>query len=145
MESKTKPLLLHVFDIFPEPGFKEKHLLLWGETAPAEPEAISQSARSTKKATKTKFPRLIYDLGIEGLMGALDEFLSGLQLDKTDFEEVAVWLPTVDGQAQASNVLIADPIQSTSPPVLAPWRVTALPLAARSLQSVPLGSQRCHW
>jgi SNF2 family DNA or RNA helicase len=72
---------------------------------------------------------LIYDLGTEGLLAALAEFLSGLQLEKTDFEEVAVWLPTLDGQAQASNVLIADPIQSTSAPVLAPWRVTALPLA----------------
>src|SRR5215212_3432561 len=101
-------------------GFQEKHLLLWGETARAESEAKSQTARSAKKATTTKAPRLIYDLGIEGLMAALAEFLSGLQLEKTDFEEVAVWLPTVDGQAQASNALIADPIQSTSPPVLAP-------------------------
>ncbi len=110
-------------------GFQEKHLLLWGESAHADTETKSKTARSAKRATSAKLPRLIYDVGMEGLPVALAEFLSGLKLDKSDFEEVAVWLPTVDGQAQASNVLIADSIQSKSPTVISPWRVTALPLA----------------
>jgi len=110
-------------------GFQEKHLLLWGETAPAETELKGKTARAAKRNTAAKPPRLIYDVGVEGLLAALAEFLSSLQLDKSDFESIAVWLPTVDGQAQASNVLIASPVQSKSPPVLSPWTVTALPLA----------------
>ena len=124
-------------------GFQEEHLLLWGETA-ADTETKSKTARAAKRVTSAKLPRLIYDVGMEGLPVALPEFLSGLTLDKSDFEEVAVWLPTVDGQAQASNVLIADTIQSKSPTVISPWRVTALPLAtveAIELLSLCVGKQ----
>ncbi len=110
-------------------GFQEKHLLLWGETAPAETESKAKTLRSVRKARAVRPTRLLYDAGIEGLLTALAEVFSGLQLKESDFEKVAVWLPSVAGQALASNVLIADPVESKSPPVLSPWTVTALPLA----------------
>jgi SNF2 family DNA or RNA helicase len=109
-------------------GFQEKHLLLWGETAPSEAETKTKPARvSLKKSAKPA--KLIYDLGDDGLLSALSELFSGIEIEKSEFEKVTVWLPTVDGQPLASNVLIAETPESKSPPTLAPWTVTALPMA----------------
>ena len=109
-------------------GFQEKHLLLWGETALTETQAKAKPARVSKKSS-AKAPKLIYDVGADGLLTALSEFFSGVKIEKSEFENVTVWLPTVDGQPLASNVLIAEPPESKSPPELAAWMVTALPLA----------------
>lgn len=110
-------------------GFQEKHLLLWGEAAPAETESKTKTSRSTRKVKPAKPPGLPYDAGVEALLAALAEFLLELQLDKSDFEKATVWLPSVDGKPLASNVLIADPIESKSTLALSPWTVTVLPLA----------------
>ncbi len=106
-------------------GFQEKHLLLWGETVHTEP----PTAKRASKKKSDKAVRLIYDAGSDGLLTALSEFLSGIKIEKSEFEKVSLWLPTVDGQPVASSVLIADPPESKSLPVLAAWTVTALPLA----------------
>lgn len=109
-------------------GFQEKHLLLWGETAPHEVQPKAKTARASKK-NSAKPAKLIYDAGTEGLLTALSEFFSGVEIEKSEFENVTVWLPTVDGQPLASNVLIAEPPEFKTPPVLAAWTITALPLA----------------
>src|SRR5262249_18476196 len=67
--------------------------------------------------------------GAERLLVGLETFLSGVQINKRDFETVRVWLPTVDGQPLASSALVADPPESKSIPLLAAWTITALPLA----------------
>jgi SNF2 family DNA or RNA helicase len=110
-------------------GFQGKHLLLWGETAQPPAESESKPRRATKRVITAKPARLIYDAGTEGLLSAMAEFLGGVQIAKSDFEDINVWLPTIDGWPMASNALIAEPVESKSKPVLAPWMVTALPLA----------------
>lgn len=109
-------------------GFQEKHLLLWGETSPSEAGTKTKPARTPQKKS-AKPAKLIYDLGDDALLSALSELFSGIEIEKSEFEKVTVWLPTVDGQVLASNVLIAEPPESKSPPTLAPWTVTALPMA----------------
>ena len=99
-------------------------LMLWGEAAP---EAV---APKTKRKTKVrKAETWLYDAGAVRLLQALAEVVDGLNIEADDTQPMTLWLPSHQGQALASSVVIADVPPDLTAPQLSPCSVTALPLA----------------
>jgi SNF2 family DNA or RNA helicase len=111
-------------------GFLDHQLWLWGE-APVEssPEAPGRRGRkSSAKSNSKKNNRLPFDAGVERLLGALKEVVSGLKMTEDDVEAATVWAPTVEGRPVASSALIAEPPPVSARADIAPWAVAAIPL-----------------
>ena len=108
-------------------GIEKGQFLLWGE-APADAASTRPRRRKTPAGQPAQYP---YDAGSAGLLAALSEVFSGLTIKKSEMERLALWLPTVDDQPAASGPLIAEPpaVTAKAKAGLAPWEVTALPLA----------------
>ncbi len=104
-------------------GVCEQQLYCWGEIAALEQ---ARPARRGKSATPHRV--LPYDAGLEQLSTALAS--AGITLPvKPGAESLCLWLPTVQDTPLASSSLIAEPPASVAKATLAPWTVTAVPLA----------------
>src|SRR5262245_42927641 len=113
-------------------GFFDHQLWLWGEV-PAGTATESSARRGRKTPPKSKKreklrDRLPFDAGPDGLLAALNEVVSDLDMGKDDVKTAAIWLPTVEGQPVASSPLIAEPPSLNGEAVIAPWAVAAIPL-----------------
>ncbi len=98
--------------------------MLWGEAAP---ETIPLTTKRKTKARKTE--TWAYDAGAARLLQALGEVVDGLNIEAADTQPLTLWLPSHQGQALASSVVIADAPPDTAAPQLSASVVTALPLA----------------
>ncbi len=107
-------------------GMHCEQFVLWGEV-PLSGKTVSHP-RGAKAAPQRTVP-WPYDAGKMGLLAALGEVFSGLTITPSEIATTRIWLPTVDGQAQASSPLIAEPLATKATPVLTAWTVTTLPLA----------------
>jgi SNF2 family DNA or RNA helicase len=99
-------------------GGADGQFLLWGETPAAAPAA--RRGRKPKAAPAGPFP---YDPGAARLAEALPDATASLPNDGPVF----LWLPTAGGRPVPSSPLIAE--VDSAEAALAPWSVTALPLA----------------
>jgi SNF2 family DNA or RNA helicase len=123
-------------------GNLEGRLHLWGETTPelAAP-APAPRGRRPKAPARARLP---YDPGAAGLLGALREVAGGPSIDESALVTATIWLPTVNGAPLASTPLIAEPPEPGARATLAPWTVTAVPLAteeAVALLSACVGNE----
>jgi SNF2 family DNA or RNA helicase len=104
-------------------GFLDSQLTIWGETS-------AVPARRARKAKGPRAPLSPFDPGSERLAEALSLALPQQEREDLAPETLTLWLPTVAGQPLASHPLIAAPPETDTPPELAPWSVTAVPLSA---------------
>lgn len=105
-------------------GVYDSQLLLWGET-PVEPKALPARRREQNRPQP-----LPYDTGTKELSAALGEAGLGLKADKSHTRAMIAWLPTLGNKPIASSPLIAEPPDSRTKTILAPWIVTALGLSS---------------
>jgi superfamily II DNA or RNA helicase len=103
-------------------GLYDRRLFLWGEAPPASPRA--RRGRKPKAAAAQLHP---FDAGAKPLAAALKEALPSGPRPGPQAQPMTAWLPSVAGQPVTSSPLIAEPHDGTAE--LAPWTVTALPLA----------------
>jgi SNF2 family DNA or RNA helicase len=109
-------------------GIRDDDFLLWGEV-PAEAEAFPVKRRGRKPTAARRVSALPFDAGAERLTAALAEALAVLPLNRESAGTAVAWLPTIQGRALASSVLIAEmPEASGQAAELAAWRVSALAL-----------------
>jgi len=96
-------------------------LLLWGETAPTAP--VVRRGRKGVSASPT-------NAGAARVADTLAEVVPQAAPHDSAIETSVLWLPSVKDQPVPSSPLLGPPPESKTPPVLAPWSVTALRLSA---------------
>jgi SNF2 family DNA or RNA helicase len=96
-------------------------LLLWGETAPAAP--VVRRGRKTVSPSPT-------NAGAARVANALAEVVPQVAPRDSAIETCILWLPSVKNQPILSSPLLGPPLESKTPPLLAPWSITALRLSA---------------
>src|SRR5258708_3713268 len=101
-------LLLHA-------SVEDGRLLLWGESPPA------RRGRNPRAPHPQSPP---FDPGADALTAALPD---GSE-PSFPAEQRFLWLPTIEDRPIPSSALIAEPPEPGATPVLAPWRITVLPV-----------------
>ncbi len=104
-------------------GFFEKSLFLWGEV----PLEVNTPLIKRRKKRDIKFSP--YDAGSERLSSAIKETVLKIKTGKKSFKTMVLWLPSVNGTPSVSSEMVGEPLGSSLPTVLSPWRITVLKLS----------------
>lgn len=106
-------------------GYLHNHWYLWGEQGDVGP-TKRRKRPAQQDETTSLFP---YDAGT-----TLRRVLTALGITPVATESVIIWLPTVAGAPCPSSALIAE--TPTGDVQLAPWQITAMPLAWNSITAL---------
>ncbi len=137
-------------------GWLNHGLLLWGEMPAKRPPR--SPARKGQNPNNRKPQPYCYGAGIDSLASSLQQLLP-LKPSANYAQKAITWLPTITGQPIPSSTLIAETDGARSKTKLAPWMVSAYPLAMKEMVAflcacmgkqilapgVVIGSDSAYW